>query len=90
MRRMTGTVPAAATGNRGATDRREHQVRSPVRPRRITRRIDNMEIAVFACLAGGVLYLARRLSAANTENLALRTQVASLKRQLRGRGPARA
>jgi hypothetical protein len=45
-----------------------------------------MEIALFACLLGAVFYLARRLGLANTENAALRTQVASLKRQLvRGR-----
>lgn len=50
-----------------------------------------MEFTFFACLAGAVMYLAWRLSAANTENAALRTQVASLKRQLgRGRGSLRA
>jgi hypothetical protein len=46
-----------------------------------------MELAFFACLTGVVLYLARRLSVANTENVALRTQIALLKRQLgRARG----
>lgn len=50
-----------------------------------------MELAFFAALIGVVLYLARRLSTANTENVALRTQVASLKRQLgRARSPSRA
>ena len=50
-----------------------------------------MELIFFACLSGAVLYLAWRLSAVNTENAALRTQVASLKRQLgRGRGSSRA
>ena len=50
-----------------------------------------MELAFFAALVGAVLYLAHRLSAANTENVALRTQIALLKRQLgRARGPSRA
>ena len=50
-----------------------------------------MEFAFFACLIGVALYLGTRLRAANTENAALRTQIASLKRQLgRGRGSARA
>ena len=50
-----------------------------------------MELAFFACLIGVVLYLARRLGAANTENAALRTQIALLKRQLvRARGSSRA
>lgn len=45
-----------------------------------------MELAFFASLIGAVLYLAWRLGAANSENTALRTQVASLKRKLvRGR-----
>jgi hypothetical protein len=45
-----------------------------------------MEFALFACLIGVVLYLAGRLGAAKTENSSLRTQIASLKRQLvRGR-----
>jgi hypothetical protein len=50
-----------------------------------------MELAFLACLIGVVLYLGTRLLAANTENAALRTQVASLKRQLgKGRGSSRA
>lgn len=43
-----------------------------------------MLIVVFACLVGVSLYLAKRLSDANTANTALRNQVASLKRQLKG------
>jgi hypothetical protein len=35
-----------------------------------------------ACLIGVSLYLAKRLADANTTNAALRSQVASLKRQL--------
>jgi hypothetical protein len=50
-----------------------------------------MTFAFFACLSGAVLYLATQLRAANTENAALRIQIASLKRQLgRGRGSSRA
>jgi hypothetical protein len=50
-----------------------------------------MEFAFFACLIGAVLYLATRLSAAKTENAALRNQIASLKRHLgRDRGSSRA
>jgi hypothetical protein len=41
-----------------------------------------MELAFFVCLIGAVLYLAWRLGAASSENAALRTRVASLKRQL--------
>jgi hypothetical protein len=49
-----------------------------------------MELVLLACLIGTVLYLATRLGAANTENAALRTQIALLKRQLtRARGAAR-
>jgi hypothetical protein len=45
-----------------------------------------MQLALFACLICAVLYLAGRLGAAKTENASLRTQIASLKRQLvRGR-----
>jgi hypothetical protein len=43
-----------------------------------------MLAVVFACLVGVSLYLAKRLSDANTANAALRNQVASLKRQLKG------
>jgi hypothetical protein len=42
-----------------------------------------MLIVLVTCLIGVLLYLAKRLSEANTENTALRNQVASLKRQLR-------
>jgi hypothetical protein len=42
-----------------------------------------MLIALVTCLIGVSLYLAKRLSEAHTANTALRTQVASLKRQLR-------
>ena len=42
-----------------------------------------MVIVLVACLTGVSLYLAKRLSDANTTNTALRSQVASLKRQLR-------
>jgi hypothetical protein len=42
-----------------------------------------MVILLVACLVGVSLYLAKRLSDANTANTALRNQVASLKRQLR-------
>jgi hypothetical protein len=42
-----------------------------------------MVIVLIACLIGVSLYLAKRLSDANTTNTALRTQVASLKRQLK-------
>jgi hypothetical protein len=46
-----------------------------------------MTFAFFASLTGVVLYLGTQLRAANTRNAALRTQIASLKRQLgRGRG----
>ncbi len=44
-----------------------------------------MVIALIAGLIGVSLYLAKRLSDANTANTALRNQVASLKRQLRRR-----
>jgi hypothetical protein len=43
-----------------------------------------MVIVLVACLIGVSLYLAKRLSDANTANTALQSQVASLKRQLRG------
>ncbi len=42
-----------------------------------------MVIVLIAGLIGVSLYLAKRLSDANTANAALRSQVASLKRRLR-------
>jgi len=42
-----------------------------------------MVIVLVTGLIGVSLYLAKRLSEANTTNTALRSQVASLKRQLR-------
>ena len=42
-----------------------------------------MVIVLIACLIGVSLYLAKRLSDANTANIALRSQVVSLKRQLK-------
>jgi Tfp pilus assembly protein PilN len=42
-----------------------------------------MVIVLVAGLIGVSLYLAKRLSEANTANTALRSQVASLKRQLK-------
>jgi hypothetical protein len=42
-----------------------------------------MVIVLVAALSAISLYLAKRLSEANTANAALRSQVASLKRQLR-------
>jgi hypothetical protein len=42
-----------------------------------------MIAVLFASLIGVLLYLAKRLADANTANTALRSQVASLKRQLR-------
>jgi hypothetical protein len=41
-----------------------------------------MMIALVGCLIVVALYLAKRLSDVNSENTALRDQVASLKRQL--------
>jgi len=43
-----------------------------------------MVIVLVACLISVSLYLAKRLIDVNTANTALRSQVASLKRQLRG------
>ncbi len=42
-----------------------------------------MIVVLVASLIGVSLYLAKRLSDANTTNTALRSQVASLKRQLK-------
>jgi len=41
-----------------------------------------MTIALVVCLVSVSLYLAKRLSDANSENAALRNQIAALKRQL--------
>jgi hypothetical protein len=41
-----------------------------------------MALVLLAALAAVCLYLAKRLSDANAENTALRTQVASLKKKL--------
>jgi hypothetical protein len=46
-----------------------------------------MVIVLVASLFGVSLYLAKLLSDANTANTALRSQVASLKRQLRSNRP---
>jgi hypothetical protein len=46
-----------------------------------------MVILLIACLIGVSLYLAMRLSAASAENTTLRSQVASLKKQLRKNRP---
>jgi|KBSMisStandDraft_5_1062788.scaffolds.fasta_scaffold666732_2 hypothetical protein len=46
-----------------------------------------MVLMLIAGLIGVSLYLAKRLSDANTANTALRSQVASLKRQLKSGRP---
>ena len=46
-------------------------------------------VILIACLAVAALYLARRWSESKAENVGLRAQIASLKRQLGAHGRAR-